>query len=103
VVKRRRAWAQPAQSCWCCRLPRGRAAIVAEVGAQRIAWVCQVCAADEALVREFSVRLVAAHTDQALVFRRLRFVNITVFEQVFATYPRDAAGGAIAAPGRRQH
>ena len=54
-------------------------------------------------MREFSVRLVAAHPDQALVFRRLRFVNKTVFEQVFAAYPRDAAGGALAAPERRRH
>ncbi|MGN6359538.1 MAG: hypothetical protein ACTHMJ_01960 [Thermomicrobiales bacterium] len=96
MAKRRRAWVRPAQLCWCCRLPRGRAAIVAEAGERRLAWVCQVCAADEALVREFSVRLVAAHPDEALVFRRLRFVNKTVFEQVFAAYPRDAAGGAIA-------
>jgi hypothetical protein len=102
VAKRRRAWVQPAQSCWCCRLPRGRAAIVVEAAGWRLAWVCQVCAADEALVREFSVRLVAAHPDQALLFRRLRFVNKAVFEQVFAAYPRDAAGGAIATPGRRQ-
>jgi hypothetical protein len=102
VAKRRRAWVQPAQSCWCCRLPRGRAAIVVEAAGRRLAWVCQVCAADEALVREFSARLAAAHPEQTLVFRRLRFVNKTVFEQVFAAYPRDAVGGAIATPGRRQ-
>ena len=54
-------------------------------------------------MREFSVRLAAAHPDQALVFRRLRFVNKAVFEHVFATYPRDAAGGAIAMQKHRQH
>lgn len=90
-----RRWGPP-PPCWCCRR-RSRPAIAAEVGNRRVAYVCQGCAADEALVRAFAARQIAAHADQPLAFRRLPFIRRTVFDLVFADYPRVAEDGGVVA------
>ena len=93
----RRRWTPPRQPCWCCRRRSARPAITAEVGARRVAYVCQACAADEALVRAFAARKIAEHEGKPLAFRRLPFIRRTVFDRVFADFPRAAAdGGSIA-------
>jgi hypothetical protein len=62
-----------------------------------VAYVCQACATDEALVRAFADRHIAEHADRPLAFRRLPFIRRTVFEIVFADYPRTAVDGGIVA------
>lgn len=96
MPKRRRWGPPPPQPCWCCRRTGVRPAIAAEVEHRRVAYVCQVCAADEPLVRAFVARQLAAQAGKELIFRRLPFIRRTVFEVVFADYPRTAAAGGVA-------
>ncbi len=67
-----------------------------------MAYVCQACATDEALVRAFAARQIAEHADKPLTFRRLPFIRRTVFEIVFADYPRTAIDGGIVAVVRKE-
>lgn len=103
MPKRRRWGPPPPQPCWCCRRTGVRPAIAAEVENRRIAYVCRACAADEPLVREFVARQLAARAGQALAFRRLPFIRRTVFERVFADYPRTTADGSVVATVPAQH
>jgi len=74
-----------------------RPAIAAEVALRRVAWVCQACAANEALVREFAARQLDAQQGKALLFRRLPFIRRTVFEVVFADFPHTTEDGSTIA------
>ena len=67
-----------------------------------MAYVCQACAADEALVRAFADRQITEHEGKPLAFRRLPFIRRTVFEIVFAGYPRTAVDGSIVAVVRKE-
>jgi hypothetical protein len=93
----RRRWKPLPLPCWCCRRRGARPAITAEVGARRVAYVCQACAADEALVGAFAVRQLAEHGGKSLIFRRLPFIQRTVFDIVFADYPRTTIEGSVVA------
>jgi hypothetical protein len=66
-----------------------------------VAYVCQACAADEALVRAFAARQMVEHRGKELAFRRLPFIRRTVFDLVFADFPRSMSdGGVIAVVGK---
>ncbi len=74
-----------------------RPAIAAEVALRRVAWVCQACATNEPLVREFAARQLAAQQGKPLLFRRLPFIRRTVFEVVFADFPQTSEDGSTVA------
>lgn len=95
MPKRRRWGPPPPLPCWCCRRTGRRPAIAAEVENRRVAFVCQACAVDEPLVRAFVERQMASQAGQPLRFRRLPFITRTVFELVFAEYPRITEDGSV--------
>ena len=94
-MPKRRRWGPPPLPCWCCRRTGRRPAIAAEVEQRRVAFVCQACAADEPLVRAFVDRQLADRTGQPLRFRRLPFIKRTVFEIIFADFPRVVEDGSV--------
>lgn len=67
-----------------------------------MAYVCMACATDEALVRAFATKQIAEHEGKPLAFRRLPFIRRTVFELVFADYPRTVVDGGMVAVVREE-
>jgi hypothetical protein len=62
-----------------------------------VAYVCQACAANEALVRAFATRQMAEWQGQQLRFRRLPFIKRTVFDVVFADLAHSVEDGSVVA------